>query len=262
MSTVAPVVTRLSIQERWDNDIPLKFLWTVFIIPRAGSYDRLGANITRTLNKYESSNRDDWPVKPEAFKSQTDSRGNFGYMFAKSVALPQDSFQIATAQTGYKGGHIDAYYANGRNAYGSQNKIDISFMETNTDVIDYFIRPWIIANSHLGLIERDNRDFDLKCNIMLCLYSRSDKPGVLGRGLKLRKRFDFYDAAPFIVQGGEMNYSSEMSLDNISKTVGFVFSRYVIKKFNLGGFESNFDAQSSADLAINLNRSPSTFASA
>jgi len=233
-----PTRTRLSFQQDWNNDIPLKFLWTVNITPRAGSYSRLASNINNILDKYERTDiRRDWPVRPEAFNIQTDARGGLGFLFANSVGLPMDQYNIGTQEIKLQSGFIPAYYANGRNSYGSGSKLDITFLETNTDVIDYFIRPWIIAASHVGLIERgSNHPEDIKCNISLNLYTRDraayeDRDiGIVRpfstRQMQLRKSFIFYNAVPFVVEGGQLNYESNIGIENIQKTVAFSFSRY------------------------------------
>jgi hypothetical protein len=241
-----PTRTRLYAQQDWNNDIPLKFLWTINISPRAGSFNKLASNINDVLDTYERTDiRRDWPVRPDVFDSQIDKRGGLGFLFANSVALPSDQFIIGAQEIKLNSGFIPGYYAGGRQAYANSNKLDITFLETNTDVLDYFIRPWIVANSHVGLIERGpGHPRDLKCNISLNLYTR-DKQSYIDRDIgivrpfatrfmQLRKTFMFYNAIPFVIQGGQLNYDNSISMDNISKTVAFTFSRYNTLDFTTG----------------------------
>lgn len=234
---IGPVPLRIFLQSEWANDIPLKFLWTISFFARgtaaaaeqtANSIDDIGKNITSIITRYEGP--DKWPVDTKIYQNQSDDSGNFGYMFASSVAFPNDAYNISNSQLEGTGGFLPGYIGGERNGYGGSNGLNISFIETNIDIIDNFIRPWIIAASHKGLIE-DNKE-DVKCDIMINFYTR-DKNQYLERVIRpftnlnfeRRKSFIFENAVPYQVSGDQISYG-DLSVGDITKTVSFAFSNY------------------------------------
>jgi hypothetical protein len=191
----------------------------------------VGDNIKSLLREVEQNN---WTVYPTLMDDQTDSRKGVGYLLAQSVAFPNESFDVSTLPVSKSGGFVAGYVGDRRSNYGDSNKLDISFLETNTDVIDYFIKPWIVAASYKGLIEDGDRP--IKCNITATLYSRardyysnkwassqaSTRPAV---DYTARKQINFKDCVPVNVEGDQISYG-ELSYNELVKTVSFVFSYY------------------------------------
>jgi hypothetical protein len=236
-----PRTARLDRQIKWENDLPLKFLWTIKFSARNGNTTSLGTRIQKVISMYEARTRSKWPVQKDILETQSHSK--YGYLFASAVAFPSDSFAISEQPFDNTGGFIPAYVGGQRSGYGSGNKLDVTFFETNKDVLDYFIRPWIIACSHLGLIETDNSQ-DLKCHIQVCFYTRDkasynivNKDGA-GANFKtvmqLRKSMQFYNCVPFNVAGDQISYG-ELSYSDVSKIASFAFSHYDID--NLEGLQ-------------------------
>lgn len=233
-----PFYRRLKLHNDWRYDIPLKFLWSVFIYPRnQGSLIQLGNNIERVIQKYETTSRNQWPVNTKCLDEVTDEFGNFGCFLAQSIALPSDSFNVSTTNIPHAGGYLPGVFSENREPYGGGNKLDITFLETNIDIFDYFFRPWVIANSYKGLIELEDDDEDLKCNIQLVLFSRdysTYRDVFFSDGRKrprIRKIYEFFDVTPFNVQGDEMSYG-ELGPNEIQKTVSFSFSKYFVADKN------------------------------
>lgn len=234
-----PVPTRLSLQTKWENDIPLKFLWTIGFLARgsgaasvgtANNIESIAKNVSTILTRYEGSGK--WPVNPKVYTNQSDSNNTYGYMFAASVGFPSDGFNITNSSLGGAGGFLPNYIGGERNGYGGSNNLSISFIETNVDIIDNLIRPWIIAASYKGLIE-DNKE-DIKCDIMINLYTRDKNQNTqpirssadtLKTTFERRKSFIFKDAIPFQVSGDEISYG-DLSVSDVTKTVSFAFSNY------------------------------------
>jgi len=232
-------INRLRVHQNWAGDVPLKFLWTVHFDGREGNtMDDVGSNIKNVINQYEGNS---FPVKPDVL---TDfSHDDMGVLLAQNAALPNEQITIGTESLGNTGGFRAGYFAAQRSVYGSQNKLDITFLETNIDLMDYFIKPWVIATSYKGLIEDD--EDDIKCFINLTLYSRSDvyykgdknqTSNNFNRDMVVdytpRKMYTFYDSAPFNIEGGQLSYNSELSLDEITKTISFTFSHYQVRDVN------------------------------
>ena len=229
-----PVQSRLRLFQEWDHDLPLKFLWALDFSNANGqpSMKDIGDNINLWL--MEANER--WPVMPTLMDDQTDSRTGVGYLLAQRVAFPNESFGVSTLPVNRSGGFVAGYVGDRRSDYGSSNKVDISFLETNIDIIDFFIKPWIVAASYKGLIEDDDRP--IKCNITATLYSRAidyynnkwaSSQDSTRRTVEYtaRKQVSFKNCVPVNVEGDQISYG-ELSFDELIKTVSFVFSHYEI----------------------------------
>jgi len=233
----SPFQKRLSYQRDWANDFPLPFLWKIYFEPRnGGKMSTIGKNITKVLGKYERRTNIQWPVDTERLDSLTDKSD--GFLYAASVAFPSDIFDIQTMEVKNIGGLINGYIGGDRGNYGTQNKLDITFSVTNIDVIDYFIRPWVLAVSHKGLIEMGAGDSeDLKCNITIDLHTRDVSTynqefnfnDTKNLTMSRRKRFVFYNAVPFNTNGKDISYG-DFSTEDIKHTASFAFSHYTTQR--------------------------------
>ena len=231
------IQSRLRLHQSWIADLPLKFLWTVDFSPRVGSnMSSVGSSVEKIVNEYQPKS---WIIDPNLFDKYTDSRKGLGYLLAQNVALPSEQLQLGTEPMANSGGFIAGYFADRRANYGGENKLDITFLETNKDIFDYFIKPWVVATSYKGLIEDD--EDDIKCNIVVTLYSKSDvfysdklgSSSIPSRRIlptvdfKPRKSYEFKDCVPFNVEGGAMSYG-ELDIGELTKAVSFAFSYYTI----------------------------------
>ena len=226
---------RLKISQDWVNDLPLKFLWAVDFSPRVeGNMSAVGGSVKRIVDSHQPGS---WVVDANAFERQSDNSLQLGYLLAQSIAFPSEQFSISTESIERSGGYIAGYFGDRRSDYGSQQKIDITFLETNKDIFDYFIKPWIIASSYKGLIEDD--EDDIKCTISVTLFSRArdyytDKwassfnPVRPQVDFTPRKQYIFYDCVPTNIEGDAISYG-DLSVSDFTKTVSFVFSYYKIQ---------------------------------
>ena len=240
-----PIKRRLQLHRQWLYDIPLKFLWAVYIYPKTPNFNELGENIRTVISKYEITNTKQWPVNTNGLKDIMDEFGSFGILLAQNIALPSDAFDINTTSIDGAGGRLGGQYAGNRQGYGSSNKVDITFLETNIDIFDYFFKPWIIANSYKGLIEDGTGKNELKCDIQVIQFSRDafSYPNVIGDSaidLSVRKVIEFYDAVPFQVNGDSLSYG-DLGLNDITKTVSFSFSRYAVVSENIISNSNRFN---------------------
>ena len=239
----SPIKTRLSLHKNWKNDLPLKSLWTIDFATRdGGDTATLGKRVNAVFNQYERREARDWRIEESLIKDHTDSSGENGYLLAQSIAFPTENYGISTGDDLVgSGGYLRGYISENRASYGSQNKLDITFLETNIDIIDYFIKPWIIASSHKGLIEDGNTNQDIKCNVTVALYTRDKNAGSSATGkfnyanskLELRKKIIFFNVVPFTVVGDQVSYG-DISYNELTKTVGFAFSHYNTVELNDG----------------------------
>ena len=222
----SPIKTRLHLHRDWQHDLPLKSLWTLDFATRdGGDITTLGSRINNVISQYERRTAQDWSIIESLLKDQTDSSGEFGYLLAQNIAFPNESFNINTENIEGAGGYLMGYTSGERASYGSSNRIDITFLETNTDIIDYFIKPWIIASSFKGLVEDGITNEDLKCNITVALYTRKKSSSSNTNKLEIRKKITFYNAVPFNVAGDAVSYG-DISFSELTKVVSFAFSHY------------------------------------
>lgn len=227
--------SRLKLHQNWASDFPLKFLWTVNFSGRGASMSTVGDNVSNIIQTYEGGS---FPVKESLIDDYSSPSNDLGMLLAQNASLPNEQITIGTEALQNTGGFRAGYFADRRADYGSQNKLDLTFLETNVDIMDYFIKPWVVATSYKGLIEDGEQD--IKCNIDLLLYSRSDayyddkfsSSQDFNRPLveyKARKMYSFYNSAPFNIEGGQLSYNNELSLEELSKTVSFAFSHYKVE---------------------------------
>lgn len=228
MSIQAATLKRLDfLTSRWEYDIPHKFVWAVDI------YGVSKTNIDNVLNQYERRDvRRDWPVAQEI--SIESVRNQLGFVgLAQEVSFPNESFQIQNMELGQSGGFIQGITGGVRNPYGSQNKIDVTFLENNIDIIDYFLKPWIIAASHKGLIEDGDPNTNMKATIDVYLYARARYRNFVPT---LRKHITFHKCVPFFADPDAVSYN-DLSYGDLTKTVGFAFERYTINNINAPLFD-------------------------
>ena len=231
-----PIRRRLQLHKDWRYDIPLKFLWAVYIYPRTQKLDELGENIRTVISQYEISRSKQWPVNTKGLTDVMDPFGSFGILLAQNIALPSDAFDIGNTMIEGAGGRLGGQYSGNRQGYGSSNKVDITFLETNIDIFDYFIKPWIIANSYKGLIEDGTGENELKCDLQLIQFSRdaysySNAIGDSKMDLSVRKIIEFYDVTPFQINGDSLSYG-DLSMSDLTRTVSFSFSKYAVVSEN------------------------------
>jgi hypothetical protein len=224
-----PISRRLdSLSQSWDNDIPAKFLWTVNFTGRTGLLmEDVGISVSQVLRDYDDRR---FSVVPNLFDKRSDD--NVGFLFAQSVALPSEQVTIGTLPVKGSGGFVAGYYGDRRVDYGSGNKLDITFLEQNKDIVDMFIRPWLVATSYYGLIEDDYSPYDLKCNIQINLHTRNPS-GYQGQSQFIkfgshynkRKSYIFEDCAPINIEGDQISYN-EITQNDLERTTSFTFSKY------------------------------------
>jgi len=186
--------------------------------------------IDNVLNQYERKHQNEWPV--DNIISIDAIRQQLGFVgLAQAVAFPSEGFQVGTADLDNRGGLIPGIHGNPRNPYGSENKLNITFLETNTDIFDYFMKPWTIAAAHKGLIEDGDNNTNIKSTIDAYLYGRATNRSSVPT---LRKHITFHKCVPMQVDADSVSYG-DMSYDNdLSRVVAFVFERYTVNNLHAG----------------------------
>lgn len=222
MSVQGATIKRLEfLTSRWEYDIPHKFIWVVDM------YGVTTSNLNNVLNQYERKNYREWPVKEQVSLDAIRSQYGFNGL-AQSIAFPQVAMQIQVPEIENRGGLTPGLAGSTRYPFGAENKIDITFLETNIDTVDYFIKPWIIATAHKGLIEDGDRSTNVKCTIDAYLYGRAvNRSGVP----TLRKHITFYKCSPIYAKPDELSYG-DLSISDITTPVSFVYERFTINSID------------------------------
>jgi hypothetical protein len=136
-------------------------------------------------------------------------KGNI--LVAQEIGLPGESFEVAPFSIGNSSGaYMPSFAANKRSDFLSRN-VTINFLETNVDIESQLFRPWAIALSVDGLINKD-----LKTTIDVCQYDNKRR---------VRKRYKFYGVFPTNCETSVVNYTDDTIK---SKTVTFAYSKYEI----------------------------------
>jgi len=223
---------------RWRNDVPLKNLWVLNLdTPRLRGVQ---ANVKALMLACENQlNREAWPVID--FTSQI--RPDLGYVFCTMVNLIGDAVDSPAVEIEDRGGLRPGFVLGNRTPYSG---ISIEMLESNLDIIDFLLRPWVIANSHFGLI-KDSR-FDLCCDLEIQLYTRVDrvkqnlKPEEFGTEWQLRKIFTFLDCYPTSVEPDKLNYTGVTTTD-VTKTSTWYFRDYYISSPDYGDDTFTYNQQ-------------------
>ena len=203
------------ISGQWDQSIPLRTLWTL----QFGDLPTIAANVNYILGNTERTNSsvNKFPVN---FRISNTIYGNstIPTLLAQKISFPTDSVSTSYTDNTNMGGLIGGFYTNQREPY---NQITIDFLETNKDIIDFILRPWVLAVAHRGLIE--DGETTIKTNITTTMYTKFSE-----NNWALRKKIIFEDAAPVSVPGDILNYESSNN-SNIIKQCNFTYKRYYIE---------------------------------
>ncbi len=222
---------RLSLHQDWTNDIPLKNIWGINFSARTGSgaMVNVGDAIEYYLDMYRPQT---YKVDKDLFDRVSDFEA--GFLLAQDVSLPGMQLGVSELDVAGSGGMQAMQYSD---RIGEDHNMTVSFLETNRDVFDFFLKPWVVACSYAGLIEDDSEP-DIKCNIDVIQYSRTaekyaDKIGESNKKKRsnetveygIRKMHTFFDCVPTNVDGDNISYG-EQSLSDITRTVGWNFAHY------------------------------------
>jgi len=202
------------ISSTWDQTIPLKTLWTLQFtsLPQViRSVDTILAGTERTSTSIAKfpTNKNISDLSYSDFTAST--------LLAQKITFPSDSLSINTTRNDNMGGLFGGYYSSQRENY---NSINVDFLETNKDIIDFIMRPWLIAATYKGLVE-DN-ELSIKTDMIVSLYSKYDQNTWGGR-----KNIKFEGVVPVSTPGDTLGYESSNN-SAIVRPVSLAFKRYYV----------------------------------
>lgn len=170
----------------------LPVFWTVNI----GGVD--SNTVTSIVNKGH-------PRKWESTITPDDMTVDGNILVAQSITLPTESSGFSPMMTGNAmGGYLPPYAMDSRSNF-LERSFSINFIETETDIIHEFFRPWMIAIGIKGLIEDGTTN--LKATMEVIQWSNGDPRTTDGLQKQLRG-FKFTKVFPTAVEGYNLDYAN------------------------------------------------------
>lgn len=193
--------------ESWLTSIPTQSQWIAIIDSYPAALNNtLLQNLERTDGARKGYNIDQAKTVLTSFPLQK----VIGCVFAQGVDIPQEGFEVNNINIDNNRGFIQGVAAGDRYAY-NQNRLTLTFLETNTSFIDFVIRPWVIMASHFGLVARPgdvpgSKDkLNMKSIITLMCYTRSYQ----NISQIPRKVFTFYNCVPHAIVDQPYTYDKD-----------------------------------------------------
>ena len=207
--------------ESWNTSIPTESQWVVLIerLPK-----NLNTNIIQGL-EYTDASKKGWAIDQAVGTLNTyPMQRVMGCLLAQGVSLPTESYTTEFVHPENHRGFLPGLIAKDRE---NMSQLTIKFLETNTSFTDFVIRPWIILGAHYGFTARNpdirgEADKNVKTTITVLQYTRT----IQSVAMIPRKIWTFYNCAPVMVEGGSLDYSSDLSCP--VQTTKWVYSHYTV----------------------------------
>lgn len=212
--------------QSWLTSIPLQTQWIALVdsFPYA-----LNTNILQGLERTDGGKKGFDIDQAKTLLTSFPFQKVIGCVFAQGALIPPEEYSIDNVAIENNRGFIPGVVSGNRAGYG--NKLQLSFLETNTSFIDFVIRPWIMLASHYGYVARPgdsskSKDyFNIKSNITVMCYTRSYQ----NISQIPRKVFTFYNVAPTAIASNiNLNYADEPGTAT-SYAVTFSFTNYTVQ---------------------------------
>ena len=115
--------------------------------------------------------------------------------------------------------------------------LGIEFFESTVSFTDFLIRPWVILNSHYGLIARDNQNLKLTTDVVLINFARTGTEFAFDsetdplqirnkRGFIPRKLWLFSGCTPTSISSERYSHDTDNTIERRDTT--WIFKRYQI----------------------------------
>jgi len=214
--------TFLESMSQWSNAIPKQ---TQFIVLFDNLPPGLNTSILQTLEPNVFSTGFDISV-PKTILNSLKNQSLIGCIFVNAFNIGSENLGATAAKINNNRGFIQGTVLTDRSAF-ADNKIMISFRETNTSFVDLIMRPWLILASHYGYVARNPNDEkevlkNPKVNMTIVQYS----PSKAGLSQIPRKTWRFFNCVPVTVDTRSNGYGTE-KVDNYS--VNFIYDKYEVQ---------------------------------
>ena len=215
--------------QSWLTTVPLQTQWIAIIdsFPRA-----LQTRFMQSLERVDGAKRGYDIDQAKFLLTSFPFQKVIGCVFAQGAYVPGESYSVENINlpgAGKNRGFIPGIMAQGRLGYAG-NQLRLSFLETNTSIVDNIFRPWTMLASHYGFVARQGDlpgqkdEKNIKCNITLLCYTRSYQ----NISQVPRKIFTFYNCAPTIINNFTLDYVNEPSIAT-AYDVNFSYTNYTVE---------------------------------
>lgn len=185
MANIGPIPSFLDkISNSWDLSFIFTKIWAVNFSPSRNDSSTLGQSIYAVLKKYNDINKftsfvnSDSNLYKDLLSSPTnlsvEVASNRHFILANKISVPEESVFVGSTNIPIQemaGGAIWGRFGGSR-YNDSSRTVDITFLDTNRELIDLIIKPWIIAVAHQGLISANELP-NLKCDIKAYFFAKS-----------------------------------------------------------------------------------------
>lgn len=276
MNATGPIPEFLDkVSKNWGLSFVYPKIWAITFECSKGNYN-LGQSIKSVLARYRDINNFEslfTTANPysDILKTPKNCSVSVGdashFLLANKISIPGESIQLST-------GAIPSANESGGILWGralaskvsnpsSATKLKITFFDTNKEIIDLLIKPWLAAISYQGLIEDPNCK-PLKCNITAYFFAKSSANGHVIKDIDysitrnepayiteanaiwdkvtdtvkvssysenkpfLRKQITFMNCVPVNIPEKHYNFGNDVNLDEIMSEVNFSYDYYTI----------------------------------
>jgi len=237
----------LRVLETWSGSIPNQFQWLVLIdhfpVP-------LYTDLLQQL-EHTDGEKKGWNIERNAtVLTNPIYQRVAGCVFAQGVNIPGEAVSMAYAKPTKNRGFLGTLYTDNR---ADLQPLTVTFLETNTSFADFVIRPWILLNSHLGMVARpgdsptSRSPLNIKTNITVIQLGKTFQK----RSAVTRKMWRYYNCVPMSISNSNLPYDGTAIQTYDTQ---WLYSHYsveglpyipldsIIKKFSLGQAFNIFNA--------------------
>lgn len=216
----------------WEYGIPLQTQWIALIQP--GNTGVPGETLTneqflRNIGAELSIDYPGWrtndKVKSAVFSSRVNNE-TLGCYFMQGFSFPEEIVAVNDAGVENMYGYLRGT-AGGERQGTADRKIVTVLLETNLDIVDGLIKPWIVSGGYKGLLARPAEE-SIKATIYMTRYTRGDK----SKPRPHTKLYTFYNCMPVgVFAAAELKYTPETEIS--TKSVEWTYTNY---KYELYSF--------------------------
>lgn len=284
MNVTGPIPEFLDkVSKNWGLSIVYPKIWAVTFEPNnnpTGSFN-LGNSIKSVLTQYRDINKfselfnGNNPYAgilstPESCNISVGSTKHF--LLANKIAIPGETIILSTGNipnSGESGGILWGRALASRESNPSNvNKLNITFFDTNKEIVELLFKPWLAAISYQGLIEDPNCE-PLKCNITAYFFAKSSASGHTIKNIDysvsrnepyyitesnaiwdkvdntvkissysehkpyLRKKITFKNCVPIDIPKKNYNFGPDIGVDEYMTDITFSYDYYTVEDSSL-----------------------------
>jgi hypothetical protein len=149
-----------------------------------------------------------WDINA-SYQFNVDNISKVRYLI-QGVTVPGDGMENDFSSTPTNSSYIKGRIGNGRKNF---NEVTISFMENNSSIIDFLIRPWVTIASYMSL-----KHPGIKTDLHVTQLQKDED------GFKIRKVYNFIKAVPVSVDDEDYDYAVPNSI--ITRVSKWVYNSY------------------------------------